>query len=115
MHRYARDLTAPCWLTARCCYGNNADLISGVAEEFLPDGAVVADVTFGLGVFWKQVDRSRFTLLPSDLQPRQPGTLACDFTALPYADASIDVLVLAVFRRTRAAICSSPRKTFPTL
>jgi hypothetical protein len=84
----------------RTVHGNNSALISAVARLYVPDGAIVADVTWGFGVFWKrcQAARRRFTLLGSDIRPAQelgPG-IACqaDFRQLPYADAAIDVVVL---------------------
>jgi hypothetical protein len=80
----------------RTVYGNNSDLIAAVARLYLPDGAVVADVTWGFGVFWKRFNgrRRRFTLIGSDLLDRPGLTLRADFRRLPYADDSIDVTVL---------------------
>ena len=103
--------------------GNNDALIANVASLYLQNGARVADVTYGRGGFWHQIDLSLVTLLASDRQrpagrteaqdseedePAQaslfptarwcpPPTLAfllADFRALPYPDASLDVLVL---------------------
>ena len=73
-------------------HGSNATLIAQVATLYLPDQALVADVTYGKGVFWRKVDTARFTLLASDLCtcPERPY----DFRALPYAAGSLDVLVL---------------------
>ena len=74
--------------------GNNADLIRAVTELYVADGAVVADVTWGKGAFWRKTDTSRFTLLRSDLMSADPGVPAYDFRCLPYADGSVDVVVL---------------------
>jgi len=74
--------------------GTNADLIAAVTRLYLPDAAVVADVSYSLGRFWSKVDTSRFRLLASDLQPSVPGVIAADFRSLPYAPGSADVLVL---------------------
>lgn len=68
--------------------GDNSDLFRSVSEMYIPDGVSVADVTFGKGVFWKQVDTSRFNLITSDL------STGIDFTKLPYKKDSIDILVL---------------------
>jgi len=68
--------------------GNNSDLIKNIADMYIQNGDVVADVTYGKGVFWAKTDTSSFTLLKSD---KLTGT---DFTDLPYGDTSIDVLVL---------------------
>jgi hypothetical protein len=68
--------------------GGNADLFPQVLALHVPPGATVADVTFGPGVFWRKVPPDRYRLLASDLAT---GT---DCRALPYADASIDAVVL---------------------
>jgi hypothetical protein len=67
---------------------DNADVFRSILGLHVEDGAVIADVTYGKGVFWKSVDLSRYTLNATDLKT---GT---DFRDLPYEDGSIDVLVL---------------------
>jgi hypothetical protein len=83
--------------------GDNSDLIAGVAKLYLPDAAIVLDCTYGKGVFWKQVDRSKFTLIANDLHGRSPAqpdlffdnrVNGHDLRALPLADASVDVAVV---------------------
>jgi len=74
--------------------GNNSDLIREVAKLYINDGDVVADVTYGRGLFWKKVSTNRFTLLASDLQPRAPEAIPMDFRALAYADESMDHVLL---------------------
>ena len=66
----------------------NADLFPQIMALHVPPGAVVADVTFGGGVFWKRMPPGRYRLLATDLAT---GT---DCRALPYADGSVDALVL---------------------
>jgi tRNA G10 N-methylase Trm11 len=66
----------------------NASVFPDVLALHVPDGAVIADVTYGKGVFWQQVDPDRYTVLVSDLQT------GVDATALPYGDDSLDALVL---------------------
>ncbi len=68
--------------------GGNADLFPQVLALHVPEGATVADVTHGQGVFWRKVPPGRYRLLATDLAT---GT---DCRALPYAPASIDALVL---------------------
>ena len=66
----------------------NAELFPQIMALHVPPGAVVADVTFGGGVFWKRVPPGRYRLLPTDLAT---GT---DCRVLPYADGSVDAVVL---------------------
>lgn len=73
--------------------GCNADVIAAAVTLYVKDGAKVADVTFGLGVFWSKVDTSRFNLLPSDIITC-PKEQQHDFRNLPYGNATIDVVVL---------------------
>lgn len=68
--------------------GNNSDLIPDVESLYLNEGDIIADVTYGKGVFWKDVDLSKYDFRPSDL------ITGIDFKNLPYNDNSIDVLVL---------------------
>ncbi len=42
---------------------------------------------------WRNTDTTRFTLLPSDINP-EAGVTVADFRTLPYAPESIDVVVL---------------------
>ena len=50
--------------------------------------AIIADVTYGKGVFWRKVDTSCYTLLPTDI------ATGVDCRALPYDEESIDCVVL---------------------
>jgi len=71
--------------------GNNADLILDVCSLYLNPGDKVADVTYGRGVFWRNVDLRTIDFHPSD-------KLTCkstpyDFCHLPYEDQSFDIVV----------------------
>lgn len=70
-----------------CIVGDNAELIREAAKLYLSPGQRVADVTYGQGVFWKQVDTTQYQFFPSDLKT------GVDFTQLPYAHGSMDVVV----------------------
>lgn len=74
----------------------NSAYVTGNAEVFplvlalhVAEGSTIADVTWGKGVFWKNVAEGSYKLLPSDLK-----TNGIDCRSLPYADASIDCVVL---------------------
>jgi len=65
----------------------NADVFPQILDLHVPNGARIADVTYGGGVFWKNVDLSRYELLATDLAD------GIDCRKLPYADASLDAWV----------------------
>jgi hypothetical protein len=87
-------------------YGLNRNLLPQVARLYLAEGARVADLTFGQGVFWEKIDLARFAFVGSDLKMREilreqslrtaavPPLLAADLVALPYRDTTFDVVVL---------------------
>lgn len=68
--------------------GTNDELFPSILELYVPDGAVVADLTFGRGVFWKGIVPGRYALRATDL------ATGVDCRDLPYEDGSIDCVVL---------------------
>ncbi len=82
----------------------NADVFPEVLALHVADGAMIADVTFGKGVFWQNVDMSRYQLLATDLKT------GVDCRQLPYDDASLDCVVLdppymeGLFRRASSQL-----------
>lgn len=68
--------------------GLNAEIFPDILRLHVPQRARIADVTYGKGVFWQNVDLDAYELLPSDIQT------GVDCTALPYDDDSIDAVVL---------------------
>jgi tRNA G10 N-methylase Trm11 len=85
----------------------NADVFPQVLRLHVPKGALIADVTWGKGVFWQKVNREDYRLLSSDLKT------GVDCTALPYEDDSLDALVLdppymeGLFRRDTSHMAGS--------
>jgi len=67
---------------------NNDAVFPKILDLYVKRGGTVADVTFGKGVFWRRVPPNRYDILPTDILT---GT---DCRALPYADGSIDCVVL---------------------
>lgn len=67
---------------------DNAAVFPHVLNLHVPRGSTVADVTYGLGVFWKKVPPHDYKLLPSDLKT------GIDCRSLPYHDGTIDCVVL---------------------
>jgi len=68
--------------------GNNDDVFPLVVKLHIPKGARVADVTYGKGVFWRNVPKSHVRLTASDIAS---GT---DCRRLPYKKDSYDAVVL---------------------
>ena len=66
---------------------DNASVFPGVLKLHVPMGAVVADITYGKGVFWKNVPRDHYTVLASDLK------IGLNWNNLPYEDDSVDAIV----------------------
>jgi hypothetical protein len=54
----------------------------------VPKGSIVADVTWGKGVFWKNVPEGLYDVRATDI------ATGVDCRALPYTDSSMDCVVL---------------------
>ena len=65
----------------------NDEVFPHVLELYVPEGSLVADVTYGKGVFWKQVPQGAYDLRSSDLRS------GVDCRNLPYGDTTIDCVV----------------------
>ena len=74
-----------------CIQGDNADLIAMVAHLYLRKGDRIADITFGRGVFWQNINISDYVFYKSD-KITCPGS-PHDFRRLPYPDGRFDVVV----------------------
>lgn len=68
--------------------GGNAEIFRRVMDLHVPRGAVVADVTFGKGAFWKDMPAGHYKIRPSDLKS------GVDCRDLPYGNGSIDAVIL---------------------
>ena len=69
--------------------GDNAEIFPKILHLHVPKGSVVADVTYGKGVFWKRIPDGDYTLKATDL--KSSGT---DCRHLPYENESVDAVVL---------------------
>lgn len=67
--------------------GTNADVFPDIMALFVPPKSTVADVTYGRGVFWKNVSPGKYNLLKSDLKA------GIDARALSYRGMSVDCVV----------------------
>lgn len=71
---------------------DNSEIFPRILNLHIPLGSVIADVTYGKGVFWRQVPYDDYTILSSDLQTE--AMLMADCRALPYKSGSLDAVVL---------------------
>jgi len=87
--------------------GTSEELFPLILDLHVPPGSVVADVTYGKGIFWKNVPKDKYVLLATDIK----GGVDC--RALPYENDSIDCVVLdppymeGLFRRSKAHMAGS--------
>ena len=74
-------------LTFTAYQGTNDEIFPHVVSLYIAPGSKVADVTYGKGVFWKNVPKDQYVLLATDLAT---GT---DCRNLPYEDEAMDAVV----------------------
>jgi len=67
--------------------GTNDLVFPHLMSLYVPVGSVVADVTFGSGVFWRRIPNGLYKLLTSDLNS------GVDCRKLPYDSDSLDCVV----------------------
>jgi hypothetical protein len=73
----------------------NEDVFPKVLDLHTESGSKVADVTYGKGVFWKNVPDTAYDLYGTDLDPeKSPSGESVDCRDLPYEDNEFDVVVL---------------------
>ena len=68
--------------------GGNEFVFPQILQLHVPKGATIADVTWGRGVFWKNVSENDYKVLGTDI------SMGVDCRNLPYEDQSIDCVVL---------------------
>lgn len=71
--------------SAHC--GSNDEVFPIIMNLYVPAGSTVADVTYGRGVFWRQIPNCRYDLLATDLKD------GVDCRDLPYIKESVDCVV----------------------
>jgi hypothetical protein len=81
---------------------DNSEIFPRILSLHVPPRSVIADVTFGKGVFWKRVPEDLYTVKGSDISLKRGLTPPAfvtlkngiDCRNLPYDDASLDAVVL---------------------
>jgi hypothetical protein len=66
----------------------NASVFKTILELHVPKGSTVADVTYGLGAFWRGIPKGEYDLKATDMKT------GVDCRKLPYEDGSFEALVL---------------------
>lgn len=67
--------------------GTNDEIFPSILSLYLSRGSKVADITYGRGVFWRNVPKRDYDLFATDIKT---GT---DCRALPYESSSMDCVV----------------------
>lgn len=68
--------------------GGNADVFAQILRLHVPEGSMVADVTWGKGAFWQKVRKGAYDVRATDI------SMGVDCRNLPYLDGEIDCVVL---------------------
>lgn len=66
----------------------NENVFPKILDLYVAPGSIVADVTYGKGVFWRNIPSDRFELRATDIQD------GVDCRNLPYEAGSVDCVVL---------------------
>lgn len=67
--------------------GTNDEVFPQILSLYVRPGSIVADVTYGRGVFWRRIPKDAYDLRATDLAD------GIDCRSLPYRSASIDCVV----------------------
>src|ERR1019366_1660622 len=67
---------------------SNDEGFARIVRLYVSPGDIIVDPTYGNGVFWKQVDKSKYKVLATDLK-----TDDVDMRSLPYENGSLDMVV----------------------
>lgn len=73
--------------------GTNADLLPIIFSLYVEPNSIIADVTFGRGVFWKNINESEYNILKFDLAGLN-GAAAANFANLPIENSFLDCLII---------------------
>jgi hypothetical protein len=67
--------------------GTNDEIFPSILKLYVPKGSIVADITYGRGVFWRNVPKDHYHVLATDIKS---GT---DCRALPYENGTLNCVV----------------------
>lgn len=72
--------------------GTSARAVADLLAVLFPDARTVLDATYGNGAFWRG-DLAEVAVTGMDLDPARAPHVVGDFRAMPFADASFDVVI----------------------
>lgn len=67
--------------------GNNSDIFPNILEIYAKDNDTIIDITYGKGVFWRNVNAEKYSFRPSDI------LTGINYNYLPYKNNVIDMVV----------------------
>ena len=78
--------------------GNNDEIFPKILDLYVPAGETIADVTYGKGVFWRDVASDKYKVIRSDIRKQLVKHHSCqDFLAnsrnLPFASDTLGAVV----------------------
>lgn len=88
MKRRVQNGIATSDLVQSAYVAGNEDVFPQILALHVPKGSIIADVTYGKGVFWRNVPAEDYVVRPSDI------SMGIDCRSLPYHNAEIDCVVL---------------------
>lgn len=71
-------------------YKNNGEFIKEVSKLYIKEGDRIADITYGRGIFWREIDLRKYRFFPSD---KITHSRKFDFRNLPYKEKVFDIVV----------------------
>lgn len=78
--------------------GDSSDVMAAIFSPQLTyapkPGSVIADMTYGRGVFWKKIDAAAYTIVGADIVPKEGVSLLQDARQPALRDGACDVVVL---------------------
>lgn len=74
--------------------GNSADAFQQIAGLHVPAGSVILDMTWGAGIFWRNVNPQAYEVWRIDRAPRPGIDVRADCTSLPFRPGTFDAAVL---------------------
>ncbi|MBN2603580.1 MAG: site-specific DNA-methyltransferase [Candidatus Thermoplasmatota archaeon] len=77
--------------------GANSDMFPEVLSLYVEENALITDVTYGNGVFWREVNKKNFKVISSDVNPKKKSKdtkhIVANSINLPYRSDTFDALV----------------------